>query len=295
MMAASWLIHGRRRGAALVVFAITVGVSGASLALTSAASAASAIGFNGMMTVSVPEPVLAGVASTYTMTVTNTTSSPLTNIVAVSTMPSGVSVKSIAGCARLGGNQSTSILCSMPNLAAGVSESATFSLLASAVGTYDIQFGFAGGQPIPGSPGALSIINDFATLPVNAEPGPTDIQVSGSSNNGSPPVGSKFNYTFQVKNNGPLPAAGVTFDDPLPPSLLLAGTVTADNGSCSANTVSNTVHCDIGDLGVGQQSTITFAATPTAAGAFANTATIAMTGPDTHSSNDRVTVTVQPK
>ena len=42
-----------------------------------------------------------------------------------------------------------------------------------------------------------------------AQPGPTDIQVTGSSSNGSPQVGSSFSYTFQVKNNGPLPAADV--------------------------------------------------------------------------------------
>lgn len=53
---------------------------------------------------------------------------------------------------------------------------------------------------------------------MNVQPGPTDVQVTGSSNNGSPPVGSTFNYTFQVKNNGPIPAGGVTSDDALPAS-----------------------------------------------------------------------------
>jgi uncharacterized repeat protein (TIGR01451 family) len=119
--------------------------------------------------------------------------------------------------------------------------------------------------------------------------------VAGSFNNGSPPLGSTFNYTFQVKNNGPLPAGGVTFDDTLPASIRLVGNPTIDIGACVANTVSNSVHCDIGNLGVGQQSTITLSATPTAAGVLANTATVAMTGPDGHPANNNVTVTVQPK
>jgi hypothetical protein len=55
------------------------------------------------------------------------------------------------------------------------------------------------------------------------------------------------------------------------------------------------VHCDIGDLGVGQQSDVTFGATSTAAGAFADTATVAMTAADTHPANNQFTVTVQPK
>jgi uncharacterized repeat protein (TIGR01451 family) len=229
------------------------------------------------------------------MIVTNQTSSVMTNIVALGSLPSGVTVKGINGCARLGGNQSVSFNCSMPNLAPGASENATFSLLASAVGGTDITFGVAGGVPVPGFPGALQIVDDSLTLPVNVQPGPTDIQVTGSSNNGSPPVGSNFNYTFQIKDDGPLPAAGVTFDDPLPPVIVVGSTVTVDNGSCIVNAVSNSFHCDIGNLGVGQQSDISFAASPSTAGQFGNTATVAMTGADTHPANNSVTVTVQPK
>jgi uncharacterized repeat protein (TIGR01451 family) len=248
-----------------------------------------------MVTVSVPPPVVAGVASTYTLTFTNTTSSPLTNVVADGSLPSGVSLQRIGGCTRLGGNQAQTILCSLPNLQPGASDTATFSILASAVGTNQLQFGASGGAPVPGVPGALQGVGDFVTLPVSVQPGPTDIQVTGSSNNGSPPVGGSFNYSFQVKNDGPLPAAGVAFDDPLPPSILLGGAVTIDNGTCSANPVTNTVHCDIGDLGVGQQSNITFGATPTAAGVLANSATVVMTAADTHPANNQFTVTVQPK
>jgi uncharacterized repeat protein (TIGR01451 family) len=277
---------------------VVLGLLGASVMAAPAALAESATSPTGMVAVSVPPPVVAGVASTYTMTVTNTTSSttdgPL-GITAAGTMPAGITVQSIQGCARLGGNQSTSFLCSMPNLAPGASETATFSLLASAAGSYQIPFGASELIPDPQCSGCQTAVGDSATLAVNVHPGPTDIQVTGSSNNGSPPVGGTFNYTFQVKDNGPLPASGVTFDDSLPPAILLGGTLTVDNGTCTANPASNSVHCDIGNLGTGQQSDITFSATPTAAGAFGNTATVAMTGTDTHPANNSVTVTVQPK
>jgi uncharacterized repeat protein (TIGR01451 family) len=217
----------------------------------------------------------------------------MTGITASGNLPSGMTLKGINGCARLGGNQSLGFLCTMPNLAPGASEQATFSLLASGTGTYDVPFTVSGA--IPGANFSLQITGDSVTLPVSVQPGPTDIQVTGSSNNGSPPVGSPFNYTFQVKNNGPLPAFGVTFDDPLPASMLLGTSVTVDNGTCAANAVSNTVHCDIGDLGVGQQSDISFAATPTAIATATNTASIAMLGTDTHPANNSVGVTVQPK
>jgi uncharacterized repeat protein (TIGR01451 family) len=169
------------------------------------------------------------------------------------------------------------------------------SLVESAVGTYQIPFGVSALEPVPGSPGVSQGFGDSLTLPVDAQPGPTDIQVTGSSNNGSPPIGNTFSYAFQVKNNGPLPASGVTFDDPLPGTVQLTGGVTIDNGSCLVNPVTNSLHCDIGNLGVGQQSDIVFSAAPSAAGVFGNTAAVAMAGMDTHPASDSFTVTVQPK
>jgi uncharacterized repeat protein (TIGR01451 family) len=265
------------------------------LIVTPAAFAESATSPTGMVSVSVASPVVAGIASTYTITATNTTSLPMTSVVAEAEMPSGVTLRNISGCTRLGGNQSLSVLCSMPGLAPGASETATVSLVESAVGEYEIPFGVSASEPVPGSPGVSQGFGDSLSLPVDAQPGPTDIQVTGSSNNGSPPIGGTFSYTFQVKNSGPLPASGVTFDDPLPGAILLSSAVTIDNGSCSVNLVTNSVHCDIGNLGVGQQSDIVFSAAASAAGIFADTATVAMAGVDTHPANDSFTVTVQPK
>jgi uncharacterized repeat protein (TIGR01451 family) len=268
----------------------------AGLIAVPAALAESVTSPTGMVTMSVPPPVVAGAPSTYTLTFRNTTAETETGIVASGNLPNGMSLKNINGCARLGGNQSLGFLCTLPNLAPGASETATFSLLASTTGTYDIPVTVAAAEPaLDNLPGTLQIVGDSATLTVDVQPGPTDIQVSGSSNNGSPPVGSTFNYAFQVKNDGPLPAFGVTFDDPLPPSLVLGSSLTIDNGTCTTNALSNSVHCDIGNLGVGQQSDISFSATPTVAGLFGNTATVAMIAGDTHPANNSVTVTVQPK
>jgi uncharacterized repeat protein (TIGR01451 family) len=276
-----------------------LGLLSFSLMAAPAASAASVTSPTGMVTVSVPPPVVAGLVSTYTLTVTNTTSVAFNGpagVVATGTMPDGVTVQRITGCTNLfGGNHSTTFGCSMPNLAPGASETATFSLLASAVGNYQITFGATALQPDPSSPGAFDSVGDSATLAVTAQAGPSDIQVTGSSNNGSPPVGGTFNYTFQVKNNGPLPAAGVTFDDPLPAAIVLGSILTASNGSCTASLATNSVHCDIGNLATGQQSVITFSAAPATAGTFGNTATASMTGADTHPANNSATVTVQPK
>lgn len=287
--------RGQRKPALSAVMAGTLGLATVILTSTPAAFAESTVSPTGMVTVSVPEPVLAGVPSTYTLTFTNITSSPTTSVVAEGELPAGMTLKNITDCTRLGGNQATSILCSMANLAPGASESATFSVFAGAVGTFDIPFGVSALVPVAGAPGVSQGVGDSVALTVNAQPGPTDVQVTGSANNGSPPVGSAFTYTFQVKNNGPVPGSGVTFDDSLPTAINPTGTLAVDVGSCAADPVSNHVHCDIGNLAVGQQATISFAATPTATGVFGNTATVAMTGQDTHATNNNVTVTVQPK
>jgi hypothetical protein len=72
------------------------------------------------------------------------------------------------------------------------------------------------------------------------------------------------------------------------------GNLTANDGSCTAS-AAGSIRCDIGSLAVGQQATISFSATPTAAGAVGNKATIAMAAADTQPANSSVTVTVQPK
>ena len=92
-----------------------------------------------------------------------------------------------------------------------------------------------------------------AVLSVPVNPAPTDVQVTGSASTGSPPVGSDFSYTFQVKDNGPWPAPGVTFADTVPSTLGLIG-VTSSLGTCS--TVGSTVSCDFGDMAVGSQANV---------------------------------------
>jgi uncharacterized repeat protein (TIGR01451 family) len=286
-----YLNKGRRVSAAAAVASVL-----GTLLMAPTALAESATSPNGSVSVSVAPPVIAGATSTYTLNFTNTTAETLSGIVASGNLPSGMTLKNINGCARLGGNQSLGFLCTMPNLAPGASEAATFGLVASGIGTYDVPFTVSGSEPAPGTNGALQIFGDSVALPVNVQPGPTDIQVTGSSNAGSPTVGSTFNYTFQVKNNGPLPAFDVTLDDPLPASILLGGPITIDNGSCSDIVLANSVQCTISSLAVGQQSNISFAAKPTVAGVFGNTATVAMrAATDTHPANNSVTVTVQPK
>jgi uncharacterized repeat protein (TIGR01451 family) len=220
--------------AVLAVVAGVFGLVGAYIiAAAPAAFAKRATSPTGMVAVSVPPPVVAGVASPYTLTFTNTTTSTTTNVVALGSMPAGMTLKIIKNCARLGGNQSTSFECTMPNLSPGKSETATFSILASAAGSFDVPFGVAAAIPDPGSPGASETVGDSLTLAVKVRSAATDIEIAGSSNKGSPPLGSTFTYTFQVNDNGPFAASAQAFDDSLPPSIHLLAIPQSMSGRAS--------------------------------------------------------------
>jgi uncharacterized repeat protein (TIGR01451 family) len=120
----------------------------------------------------------------------------------------------------------------------------------------------------------------------------TDVQTTGSSNNGAPRVGSQFAYTFQVHNNGPFNTMDpVIFTDNLPAGVG-AVNVVSSRGSCSGTTQ---VTCDLGRLAVGEQAVITVAVTaPATAQTFTNTgtATVQSGQTDRAPANNSASVTV---
>jgi len=267
--------------------------------------------FFGGTTLSGPDTLVPGTPATYTLTVTNpvfelltTIPSPTADKVLVGvTLPfgDGASVQSVSNCSALfftaGGGIRSAASCTAPGLIPGASESMNVTINTSNAtkpGAFVIE---AGGSLETDQGGVVGEFGgEGVEMPVTVLAAPTDVQLTGSSNNGSPSVGSQFNYTFQVKDNGPGAAAGVSFDDTLPASVQLAGTPTiSGGGSCTADAASGSIHCDIGALGVGQQATITVPATATATGTFANTATIGLSGTDSRPDNNGVTVTVQPR
>lgn len=247
---------------------------------------------NGEITISGPDTVVPGTPATYTATITNPDAITPTEVFVSGSME-GASFQRIANCPSAfgGGGNQPNFACTAPILAPGASESLNITINASMPGTQFLVVGFAFFDA------SGSFDGENAELPVTVQTAPTDVQVTGSSNNGSPSVGSQFTYTFQVKNNGPNAASGVTFDDTLPASIRLAGSGSEFSGFgvCREDSASNSVHCDVGPLGVGQQVTIPVPAIATATGAFANTATVGMSGTDSRPDNNSVTVTVQPR
>jgi uncharacterized repeat protein (TIGR01451 family) len=323
--------RGRARafGSAVALCVLPLAAAPAALADVSA-SAPGDIG----VSISTPGPVLSGVATTYTVSVTNNAPEEFLSVLSTGTLSNGFTLSGFGlndNCARsntnslgilrgpvfscvLGTGGSVSAGQTTPPgniLAPGASTSWTFIATAAKPGTYAAHVTASGlfsfGNPLGnGRSNAVDLSIPVGQGPaggggggggggVPAPAGTADIALTGSASNGSPALGSQFSYKFQVKNSGRSDASGVTFDDPLPASVV-GTSVATDSGTCALDAVTNSVHCDLGTVAAGKQATITVnASAPSAPGAVTNTASSAMAGTDANPGNNSTSITVQPR
>jgi uncharacterized repeat protein (TIGR01451 family) len=281
------------------------------------------------ISVSTPGPVLSGVSSTYTVAVTNNTTTDFSFTSSGGQLPVNWNLNGFGvadDCARSNSNafgivRGPAFSCTWAavgtsgftalTLSPGATASWTFSATAVSLGTYVDHFTAQGtfATVLGGVSNAVDLSIPVAQGPATGggggvggggggggtTTGLADLQLVGSSSNGSPALGSSFSYKFQDKNSGKADASSVTFDDPLPASVV--GTaVSTDTGTCSLDPATNSVHCDLGTFPVGKQATITITATaPAVTGAVTNTASTTFAGTDSNPANNTTSVTVQPK
>jgi len=134
----------------------------------------------------------------------------------------------------------------------------------------------------------------------------TDLSITKSGPAGPVSVGSNIIYNITFANNGPGPATGVVFSDPLPGGTtfvslnLLSNLGTALPPSCTTPPVGSggSVSCSLNLLGVpgpGLLNSITYALTvnvsPAAGASVLNTAFVSHQGPDPNPNNNSSSVT----
>jgi uncharacterized repeat protein (TIGR01451 family) len=259
------------------------------IAMVGAAQAASASATGPLgITMSGPDSAPIGSAYPVTVLVTNTTSNPtgaagqVTFATPLGVQLQGAIVNSTgAACARAGGGSNGAlVVCPLASVAPGASASITFSVVPLTLGTLSL-----GADAVD----AGVIANAVLSVPVVAAP--TDVQVTGAASTGSPAVGATFSYTYQVKDNGPWPAPGVSFSDALPASLGFVA-VSSTAGACSRS--DGTVSCGFGDLPVGGQANVVITVqAPLAAESVVDTAFVSLVGTDRQTANNATTVSVQ--
>jgi uncharacterized repeat protein (TIGR01451 family) len=125
-----------------------------------------------------------------------------------------------------------------------------------------------------------------------------DLQVSGSSNLGSPVQGQPYVYTYQVKNSGPQDATSTTFTDDLTAGTFVYALVNGFSAPCSHTSDGATgtaISCNLFTVAKGGQATVTVSVNaPSTIGPFANTATATSTDvADPQPTNNASTVTVK--
>jgi uncharacterized repeat protein (TIGR01451 family) len=96
-------------------------------------------------------------------------------------------------------------------------------------------------------------------------------------------------WTIVVTNNGPDSDTGVTIADPMPAGNSFVS-ASSSQGSCTGGAILN---CTIGDMAAGAKVTITLVTTPSVAGTQTNTVNVAGNRPETNTSNNTATATVE--
>ena len=253
------------------------------------------------VTVTTSGPLVQGVNNTYTWTATNVSAATLSGVGLGSNWSnsdgSAPIIKALGpGCANQSANDippnaALGIWCGSltgVSLAPGASVSGWATIEDPVAGPVRYNLYSLYTEP---QGAVFTVVNDTES----AGAGPVDLQITGSSNNGSPHLDSSYTYTYQVKNAGPWSTSGgVSFTDVLPASLTFVNATTS-TGACAGG---QTVSCALGDLANGAHATVAITVTaPSTAQSIVNTASAGLSDPqsDTNVNNNAVTVTVASK
>ncbi len=126
----------------------------------------------------------------------------------------------------------------------------------------------------------------------------TDVQVTGSAQNGGPTVGLTDTYTWQIKNGNNQLANGVTFSSTLPSSLKFVSVTATAGGICTAPAIGSlggVITCSTATLPVGQTMVVTVSFAPTLTGTYVTSGSATFNGTDTNPANNTFSVTIQVK
>ncbi|PPK63070.1 DUF11 domain-containing protein [Actinokineospora auranticolor] len=238
------------------------------------------------------DPVRAGTAQTYNLTVSNAGPSAAANVVLSDTLPDGL-VLLPGGVATQSGTctptpDNKGVNCTFGTIQPGRSVVVVLTALVpsdTAAGTVLID------TAAVGSPTAdPTMANRSVSLPATVSTA-ADLSVSTTSTSTNAEAGRNITYNVTVANDGPSVARLVTITDPLP-----AGTSFVSAGAgCSL--VGTEVRCAVGDLAQGAiytQSVTVLVASDYASQTLVNTATAssATADPNTANNNGSITHTV---
>lgn len=196
-----------------------------------------------------PDPVMAGEQLTYTLSVLNNGPSTATGVTVVDTLPAGVTYQSATSSQGTVARSGDTITVSVGELASGASATVTILVTVDPAtrGTITNE------ATVTGNETDTDPTNNRDDEPTQVQ-ARTDLAIVKSDSPDPVLAGNQLTYTLVVTNNGPSNATGVVVTDPLPdPLSFVSGTSTRGTVSHAGGTVT----AAIGNLAVGQSTTIT--------------------------------------
>ncbi len=209
-----------------------------------------------------PDKAIAGGPLVYSIIVTNTSTVNATDVTVRDTLPQGVTLSGQAAGAACSG--ASTVVCTIPTLAAGQSVSITIPVVAPfSSGTISNTATVTAAHWTGGGTSTASTV---------VEPDPLAGAVIIKTGPSTVPGGSAFEYRILVANPGQTTLTELRMTDPLPPGVRSNGPVSG--GAC---TVAGRVSCDIPVLLSGQSILFVIPViAPLTPGQLSNTATLSL-------------------
>ena len=242
-----------------------------------------------------PASVTANGNATYILTATNLGPSFAPQVTVTEFVPAGATfvsgTPSQGACSLLG----SQFQCNVGGITVNGSATVTvvLNLTSSITNTATVVANDAGGNPLTDP----SPVNNTASLntAITAPPTTTDLQVTGSPQNGGPTSGATTtdSITWQIRNAQNAPANAVIFTATLPAGLPF-NSLSTSAGSCSAPPAGSggTITCTAPTLASGQAIIVTVNFSVPAAGVLSSTGHASFNGTDTNTPNNTFTVTL---
>jgi len=242
-----------------------------------------------------PASINSGGNATYSIAVSNLGPNFAPQVTVNEFVPAGATfvsgTPSQGACALLG----SQFQCNMGGIVAGSNATLTVVLnVTSAItNTATVSANDAAGNPLT-DPSPVNNTASFSTS-ITAPPTTTDLQVTGSAQNGGPNSGpaTTDTYTWQIKNAQNAPANAVIFTATLPAGLPF-NSVSTSAGSCTAPPVgtTGTITCNAASVAAGQTMIVTINVSVPGPGIFSSTGHASFNGTDTNTPNNTFSVTI---
>jgi uncharacterized repeat protein (TIGR01451 family) len=230
-----------------------------------------------------PDPVAAGGALSYTITVSNSGPGSSTGIAVLDSLPSGVGFVSASGTAWSCSAVGQDVTCLSPALAAAASTTITLVVTAPPSGgtlsnTASVAATTPDGNPANNQASTSTTVNAAADLSIAMVDSPDPVLGNG-----------QLRYAIDVTNLGPNTASGITVSNSLPAGNVTFVSATGSGWTCLPS--GQLVACTRPSLLVGAAPTITITVqAPAESTTLSDTATVTSTSSDLEPANNTAMV-----